>query len=135
MKKKLLIITLILTVCVALVAAAGCTKKNERTSDSYVRLDINPAVELIVDADDKVVSVYGANSDGTVLLYGEAEGFVGKDVESVVNSITESAVKLGYLDENNKVVQYTVSSPDGEKVEKDLANKITAKITAPVVRY
>lgn len=130
MKKKLLIITLILTVCVALVAAAGCTKKNERTSDSYVRLDINPAVELIVDADDKVVSVYGANSDGTVLLYGEAEGFVGKDVESVVNSITESAVKLGYLDENNKVVQYTVSSPDGEKVEKDLTNKITAKITA-----
>lgn len=130
MKKKLLIITLILTVCVALVAVAGCTNKNERTADSYVRLDINPAVELIVDANDNVVSVYGANSDGTVLLYGETEGFIGKDLETVVNSITESAVKLGYIDENNKVVQYTVTSPDGEKAEKAITDKITAKITA-----
>lgn len=132
MKRKQLtiIVASALLACLLLVGFAGCSDKSARKSDSFVRLDINPSIELVVDANNKVVSVYGANTDGTVLLYGEKANVVGKDFEEALTLITDEAVKLGYLSEENKVVQYTVSSPDGEKAEKALSASIDAKVTA-----
>ena len=132
MKRKQLtiIVASALLACLLLVGFAGCSDKSARKSDSFVRLDINPSIELVVDANNKVVSVYGANTDGTVLLYGEKANVVGKDFEEALALITDEAVKLGYLSEENKVVQYTVSSPDGEKAEKELAASIDAKVIA-----
>lgn len=129
-KRLTIIVASVLLACLAVVGFVGCADKNERKSDSFVRLDINPSIELVVDANNKVVSVYGANTDGTVLLYGEKANVVGKDFEEALALITDEAVKLGYLSEENKVVQYTVSSPDGEKAENELAASIDAKVTA-----
>ncbi len=125
-----IIIASALLACLLLVGFAGCSDKNERKSDSFVRLDINPSIELVVDADNKIVSVYGANTDGTVLLYGETDKLIGKDFEEAITQITDMAVELGYLSEDNKVVQYSVTSPDGEEVEKLLSASIDTKVTA-----
>lgn len=134
MKKKLSILIVALTACLIMLLATGCNpdpaQQTSRTGDTFVRIDINPSIELVVDANNKVVSVYGANSDGTVLVYGETENYTGKDLDAVLAAITDSAVKLGYLTENNKTVQYTVISTDGEQAEAELAEKISAKITA-----
>ena len=43
---------------------------------TFVTLDINPSIELTVDANGIVVSVYGANEDGQILLYEEAEKII-----------------------------------------------------------
>ena len=125
-----IIIASALLACLLLVGFAGCSDKNERKSDSFVRLDINPSIELVVDADNKIVSVYGANTDGTVLLYGETDKLIGKDFDEAITQITDMAVELGYLSEDNKVVQYSVTSPDGEEVEKLLSASIDMKVTA-----
>ena len=95
-------------------------------AESFVSLDINPEIELTVDAKDVVISAHGANEDGQVLLYGETE-IVGEDVEVAIENITDLAVDLGYLSEDNEVVQTSVSSKKHGKAE-ELEGKINAKI-------
>ena len=96
---------------------------------SFVSLDINPEISLTVDENELVVSVYGENEDGQVLLYEESANIVGKDIESAIDKIVSLAIEYGYLDEENKVVGTTVSSADDDKVSA-LLNKVNGKITA-----
>lgn len=96
---------------------------------SFVSLDINPEISLTVDENELVVSVYGENEDGQVLLYEESANIVGKDIETAIDKIVSLAVEYGYLDEENKVVGTTVSSADDDKVQA-LLNKVNGKITA-----
>jgi len=123
MKKQILAVSALLCAGVMVVPFAACGQK-EAEAASYVSLDINPSIELTLDKNDKVLSVYGANEDGQVLLY-EEEGIVGADVKTAVEKITALAVELGYLDENNKVVETSVSSE-----KKDLLEKVNASVTA-----
>ena len=129
MKRKLL--TSILGCSMAAViglSAVGCGAPGEAQAQSYVSLDINPAIELTLDANNKVISAYGANEDGQVLLYGEVS-VVGLNVEAAVEKITDLAVEYGFIDEDNKVVGTSVSSKT-DALATDLLSKINAKVTA-----
>lgn len=126
MKRKLT--ASIITICLILAAClsvAACTP-TESEPQAYVSLDINPSIELTLDSENKVLSVHGANEDGQVLLYGE-EGIVGLKVDAAVEKITELAIELGYLDEDNKVVQTNVVADSGEDA---ILSQINAKVTA-----
>lgn len=126
MKRKILAI--VITLCMALatcLVVCACTP-SENEASAYVSLDINPSIELTLDKNDKVISVRGANEDGQVLLYGEAD-LKGLGVEKAVEKITELAVKYGYLDEDNKVVQTNVV---GDKRAESILSKVNAKVTA-----
>ena len=125
MKKFLSSTLCILLALTALFVLASCGKNG---SPSYVSIDINPSIELTVDEENKVVSVYAANEDANVLLY-EETGIVGADVEDAVEKITQLALKLGYIDEENKVVGTTVSSENPEWAVA-LQEKVNTKITA-----
>jgi len=109
-------------------AACDVGKNEGDTKDrlAYVSLDINPAVELIVDKDNKVVSVRGENEDGQVLLY-EETGIEGEEIDKAIEKITDLAVEYGYLDEENKVVDTIVSSGDD-----DFATEILSKVNTTV---
>ena len=130
MKKKLIaIITLCLSLILAMPFFYGCGGNGGQASaTSFVSLDINPSIELTLDNNNKVVSVRGTNEDGQVLLYGEAN-FVGKDVETVIQEITDLAIEHGYISQDNKVVNTSVSAESDQKAQ-DILNKINAKITA-----
>lgn len=100
--------------CAAVFAfsAVGCGEGDEGKAATFVSLDVNPSVELTVDGKNKVVSVYGENEDGKVLLYDNGNivsGIVGEDVEKAVAKITDLAVEYGFLSEDNKVVNTSVS--------------------------
>jgi len=137
MKKKLGAIILSALMAVIMCSLSACNlsnpnNTNENTDDTeklaYVSLDINPAVELIVDKDNKVVSVRGENEDGQVLLY-EESGIEGEKIDEAINKITDLAVKYGYLDENNKVVDTIVSSGDNEFAA-DILSKVNTSVIA-----
>lgn len=101
----------------------------EKKAATFVSLDVNPTLEMTVDEKGAVVSVYGTNDDGQILLYdGDSivDGIVGTDVENAVEKITDLAVELGYLTEENKVVSTAVSGANAESLQ----TKINAKITA-----
>lgn len=129
MNKK--IISLASVLCAGVMAAgtlAGCSGgKDDKT---FVSLDINPSVELILDSNDHVVSAYGTNEDGQVLLYGETSAILGKDVDTAIEIITTAAVELGYLNENNKVIEMSATSTVGSGKSDKILEKIDAKLTA-----
>ena len=117
MKKKILAVSALLCAGAMTLSLAACNSDNtEAEAASFVSLDINPSIELTLDKNNKVLSVYGGNEDGQVLLYKE-EDFIGVDVETAVEKITSLAVKYGYLDENNKVVETSVTSAKAELTE------------------
>ncbi len=143
--KKLISLTLVALLCFSMVACSGLgeagngdktdtetddgTQPEAKAAASYVCVDINPSIELTVSDDNTVVSVYGANEDGKVLLYEEEANIVGKDVETAVDYVTKLAEELGYLTEENSDVTTTVAAKDAATAEA-LKAKIDAKIVS-----
>lgn len=107
---------------------SGGSTVTEPEKLAYVSMDINPGIELIVDKDNNVVSVRGENEDGLVLLY-EESGIEGAKIDEAVKKITDLAVKYGYLDENNKVIETIVSSGDSDFAA-EILSKVNTSVTA-----
>ena len=130
--KKISALALIATLCFAMFACSKPQEKDEetpKTADVYVGIDINPSVELTVAGDGTVISVYGSNEDGKILLYEQESTIVGKDIEAATDVITRLAIELGYLSEDNSGVTTTVSSDDAEATE-SIKSKINSKIVS-----
>ena len=96
---------------------------------TFVTLDINPSIELTVDANGIVVSVYGANEDGQILLYEEAEKIIGLTYEEAVTYITKLAADLDYLTAQTEEIRAFVTSVDAATVA-EFEQKLSASITA-----
>lgn len=131
MKKRFLSILLIVCLIVSACALFACNNDTddtpaEPTLDTFVSIDINPSVEMTVDSDNKVVSAYGANDDGKILIYGQT--LVGMDVDKAVKKIIELAVDYGYLSEDNNVVTTGVVSTN-VSIAGELNTSINSTIT------
>lgn len=126
MKKKLSVLLAVLCACALCLSLTACGEKPaEAKPTAFVSVDINPSLELTLDQNNKVLSVVGANEDGQVLLYGEAD-LVGLSVEDAVEKITALAVDLGYLDADNATVQTSVTAPNAASILQNVQAKITA---------
>ena len=131
MKKKLLAVCALALVSVLCVALVACNNdENSTEAASFVSLDINPSVELTLDKNNNVLSVYAANEDAQVLLYGEND-IVGMTVEEAVDKITSLAIELGYINEDNEVVQTSVTAVNGSDA---LLEKVNAQISATATK-
>ncbi len=95
---------------------------------TFVGIDINPSIELTLDENGLVVTAYGANEDGKVLLYGEEANIIGKNYEQVAEYITGLAADLGYITEGHKI-STTVTSDNAAQAE-SIQSKLNAKISA-----
>lgn len=104
-------------------------KEEISAAAAFVSVSINPSIEITVDADGTVASVYGANEDGQILLYGEADNIVGINYEAAVKYVTDLAIKLGYLDSETGSVRTSVTA-DNAQFAADLQSKIGSKIQA-----
>lgn len=126
----------ILCLCALLLSTCLFTACNIPTPDdeldptaaSFVSVDINPEVELTLNAENEVVSVYAANEDAQVLLYGELD-LTGMDVDAAIETLIDLAVEQGYLSEDNHVVETSVVGED-EDATQALMSRIEAKITS-----
>jgi len=109
----------------AIFAIIGCTEVS--ANDTYVTLDINPSIELIVNRRDKVIYANALNEDGEVLL---AElDLIGMDVEDAIDLIIETATNLGYIDPDAEetYVSVTAISKDtaiGDQVREQIKEHI-----------
>ena len=118
----------VLTACSALAAVSCRNSQTTETNEdlSYVSLSINPEIGFVVDENNVVVSVRGENEDGKVLLYGQTD-VEGSDLSVAVRIVTSEAVNLGYLSDENSVVDLTVSAKDGKK-EAELKGLVNAGV-------
>lgn len=123
--KKFFSILCLAVLCLLGLCSCGGDKEE---GQSYVSLDINPSIELMLSEDNKVLEVYAANDDAKVLLYGE-ESLTGMDIEEALEVITRLSMEYGYLTEDNKVIEYTVSTTLNTSGKENLEAVINAKVT------
>lgn len=92
MKKRFTALCAALMLGASVCSFGGCSKPAENTR---MTVEINPSVELMVDKNNKVVSVTALNDDAAVILQGTA--FVDKTSEEAVKGIVEVATETGYI--------------------------------------
>ncbi|MBQ8370389.1 MAG: cell wall protein, partial [Clostridia bacterium] len=85
------------------------------TVASTVALDVNPSVEIRVNAKEKVLSVDALNEDGRIII-GDMD-FKGSDIDLAVNALIGSMLKNGYLNELTNSILVSVDNNDPEKSE------------------
>lgn len=101
---------------------------------TVMNLSLNPKVEVILDEDDKVVTVNALNEEGNLIISAEAfENVEGKDAEEVAKLFVQVSKDSGYLvagtlsvGDNNVDISF---SGDEEKA-KALFNEVKAEISA-----
>jgi hypothetical protein len=82
---------------------------------SYVSLDINPSVELGVNALGQVVTAEGYNEDGKAVLSGIK--VTGKNVTEAVSAVVDSAAQKGFI-ENDGIILITAETDNDRKAAK-----------------
>lgn len=94
----------------------------------YVAIDVNPSIELVVDAKGNVISAGGANKDAQVMLYQE-DGIVGVNVNVAVENIAELAVKYGYLQDGQTVsVEVAGEKKGAQALEKQIGARFVNSV-------
>jgi len=134
--KKWIAFVCIVTLCISLIACGTPSgDSNGKPTDkseigdatTLVTMEINPEVELTVDENGIVASVYGANEDGQILLYGEVDNIVGYTYEEAAAYVTKLAASLGYLNEKTEQIRTYVTSTNEETVAQ-IKQKLGEKI-------
>lgn len=131
MKKKLLSLCAAFTTVVSACSFGGCSKNAETTR---MTVDINPSVELMVDADNKVISVTALNDDAAVILQGTA--LVNKSSEDAVQAVVELATQTGYIvkgevsaSENEVKISVSGDTKQAKELYEDAKKKVDEYFT------
>ncbi len=95
------VLVLVMALSVVLVACSNNTPEVAK-AESFVTVDINPSIELVLDQNNVVMSATAGNADAEVLLY-NADGIVGAKVDVAVQRLATLAVELKYTKESNNV--------------------------------
>ncbi|EQB87564.1 hypothetical protein J2Z44_001183 [Clostridium punense] len=109
----------IATVIAAATLALGITgvAYSYTAPSKYISFDINPSVELVTNAFDKVIDANALNEDGIKIL--ESLDLENKDVKEAVDLLTQSAIDNGYLQENlQNEILVTVATDDADEAVK-----------------
>ena len=125
-------ITMIGGVC----GIASC-KDNEETTKTVMNVSLNPEVEFILDADNKVVSVNALNEEGNLIVSAEAFANVeGKTAEEAATLFVQVSKETGYLVEgkvsagdNEISVSLSGDEKAAEELYEDVKNKVNEYLT------
>lgn len=118
MKRK---IALALGVC-AILGSGGGAYAYTKSPVAYVSMDINPSVELGVNAFDKVVSVEAYNEDGKKIL--EDTNLENYEVKNAISTLLEHAISAGYISEDGSSKIEITTSTDKQKVADKLDDSL-----------
>ena len=97
--------------------------------DSIITLDVNPSLNIIVDAADKVIEVQPLNDDARTVI-GDMD-FAGSDLDVTVNALIGSMLMNGYLDDIRNSILVSVANGDTAKAE-SLQQQVSDMINSAV---
>lgn len=110
--KRLAVAATVLVVCAAFSLGAYAYT----TPANYISLDINPSIEIGVNAFGKVASVEGINEDGDSLLLDHK--LIGLPLEKAMDILVEAAADQGFIaGDGSTVIAITVETLDDEDVK------------------
>ena len=122
---------------VVIVGVAGFALLNNNKTPqvkpkALVSVDVNPSIELVVDEDNKVISVKGKNDDGIMILYGEV--VIGKTLDEALELIISLENEAGFLlsgevGVNKNNIQISVNG-DTQEIYNTIKTSVTNKINS-----
>ena len=122
---------------VVIVGVAGFALLNNNKTPqvkpkALVSVDVNPSIELVVDEDNKVISVTGKNDDGIMILYGEV--VIGKTLDEALELIISLENEAGFLlsgevGVNKNNIQISVNG-DTQEIYNTIKTSVTNKINS-----
>lgn len=123
MKKLSALILSLVLASLLILPLTGC---NEPKEGKVMTVELNPQVEFILDANDKVVTVNALNDEGNYVI--AKVDFVGKTADEALNAFLKISVEDGFLlegeittSENN--LKISVSGDDAKKLYEDVKKK------------
>ena len=81
--------------------------------DSVITLDVNPSIEIDVDANDTVTRVTPLNSDARIVV--GSMDFAGSGLDVTVNALIGSMLTNGYLDDLRNSILVSVTNGDSAR--------------------
>ena len=131
MKKKNYLKSIIAAAAAVVFVLAGVigfgTYQKANKVVSTVALDVNPGIEITINAKEKVLDVKAMNDDAKKVI-GDMN-FKGSDLDVAVNALIGSMLRCGYLSEITNSILVSVDSSDaaqGEALQKRIAAEIEA---------
>lgn len=93
MKKFAALMLSLVLASVLLLPLTGCSKKGDE--GKIMTVELNPQVEFLLDANDKVVTVNAINDEGNYLI--AKVDFVGMTAEEALNAFLKVSAEDGFL--------------------------------------
>lgn len=116
--------------CLALLLVGGGTGLGYYQANAVaavVSLDVNPSIELTVNAKERVLSATALNPEAKIVLEGmELEG---TPLKVAVNAIVGSLLQHGYLDELSSAILISVEDQNTERAAR-LERQLTGEVDA-----
>ncbi|NLJ40580.1 MAG: hypothetical protein GX352_03065 [Clostridiales bacterium] len=104
-------------------------------TESTIRFDVNPAIELKINRFEKVLSTIALNEDADIILDGM--NLKNTDLNIAVNALIGSMVKNGYISEIKNSILISVDSSNKKKeirLQEQLLDEVNDLLTAYSVR-
>lgn len=100
--------------------------------ETLVRMDVNPSISMVLDKNNKVISISGDNNEGKMIITGE--NIVGKGVEDAIKYLITIENETGYLVSGNLTVdtnniQFSITT-DNENIKKSIEDSISKAVDA-----
>lgn len=147
--KKLAVICTAMFILVVGAIVIGCslnnTPSNEPTvKDTVITLDLNPSIEITVDEDGMVASVYGANDEGKMIIIDIEDELVGKKYDEALDKIIEVETECGFFvkatsneEYNNLTITIDTEAAKNkiEAIEAEIKANIEEKLTELDVEF
>lgn len=100
--------------------------------ETIIGLDVNPSVELSINAQDRVVAVAAVNADANSVLDGM--NLTGSTTDVAVNAILGSMYKQGYLGASSNSILVSVDNKD-EEVSHQIETRLVEDINETLQSY
>ena len=94
-----------------------------------ITLDVNPSIEISADEEEKVIEVVALNKDAEIVV-GDKD-LKGESLEATVNTLIDSMISNGYINQTTNSVLLSVDNKDENKgiaIKDKLAEEITGVI-------
>ena len=118
--------------CLALIIAGGGMQYTQsHLVRSIISVDVNPSVELKLNAKSRVISAVALNRDGEEIL--EGLKLEGADANVAVNALIGSLLQHGYVDELANSILISVEDGDsvrGAALQQELTTEVEAILDA-----
>lgn len=120
----------LLLVVVGIVLLGNSNPSIEKDPAAVIQMDVNPSISFVIDEDEVVLSVYGENDEGKMIINGEE--IVGLKLNVAIEKIVSLESQTGYLVKGNVSNEENTISFSIEADSEEIVNQLQQSLQTSV---